>query len=144
MAAVVPTLLSFLNGTVLNKILDLIPDPNKKAEIQLQMAELAQSDEFKHIDALLAQAQSQADVDKIEAGSSNWFISGWRPFIGWTCGAAFAVNYVIGPFIAWTLGLFTKVPPFPPLDISTMLPVLLAMLGLGGYRTYEKVQGVAK
>jgi len=32
----------------------------------------------------------------------------------------------------------------PHLDLSTMMPVLLGMLGLGGLRTYEKFKGVTK
>ena len=145
MAAVIPTLLgAFLQGPVLSKILDLIPDANKKAEIQFQMAQLAASEEAKQLDALVAQAQGQTDIDKAEAGSSDWFARDWRPFIGWTCGAAFAVNYVLGPIAIWAAGAFGRKLSVPPLDLSTMMPVLLGMLGLGGFRTYEKVQGVTK
>jgi hypothetical protein len=145
MAAIIPTLLgAFLQGPVLTKILDLIPDPNKKAEIQVQMAQLAASEEAKQIDALVAQAQQQTDIDKTEAASSDWFARDWRPFIGWVCGSAFAVNYVLGPIAIWVSGLFGKKVEVPPLDMSVMLPVLLGMLGLGAYRTVEKVQGVTK
>jgi hypothetical protein len=31
-----------------------------------------------------------------------------------------------------------------PADLSEMMPVLMGMLGLGGLRTFEKVQGVAR
>jgi hypothetical protein len=31
---------------------------------------------------------------------------------------------------------------FPTLALSEMMPVLLGMLGLGAYRTYEKKNGV--
>ena len=32
----------------------------------------------------------QIEVNKVEAGSSSLFTSGWRPFIGWICGLALA------------------------------------------------------
>ena len=32
----------------------------------------------------------------------------------------------------------------PQADTSTMLPILMGMLGLGGLRSYERVQGVGK
>jgi len=32
---------------------------------------------------------------------------------------------------------------FPTMDTGTMMPLLLGMLGLGGMRTAEKMQGVA-
>jgi hypothetical protein len=32
----------------------------------------------------------------------------------------------------------------PGLDMSTMMPVLLGMLGLGGLRTWEKHKGLTK
>jgi hypothetical protein len=32
----------------------------------------------------------------------------------------------------------------PSLDISEMLPILIGMLGLGGFRTYEKMNGVSR
>jgi len=32
----------------------------------------------------------------------------------------------------------------PQADTSTMLPVLMGMLGLGGMRSYEKTKGLTK
>jgi hypothetical protein len=35
-------------------------------------------------------------------------------------------------------------PEFPVLDSSQLTPILIGMLGLGGLRTYEKINNVAK
>jgi hypothetical protein len=57
----------------------------------------------------LAQLAGQMDINKTEAASSNVFVSGWRPAIGWVCGAGFAVQFVIGPWAEW--GDFTGWKP---------------------------------
>jgi hypothetical protein len=84
---------------------------------------------------------AQAEINKIEAGSSSLFVAGWRPFVGWVCGFALAYNYVLMPFIVWTTANFyPEAPPMPALDVGELMTVLLGMLGLGAMRTYEKVK----
>lgn len=89
-------------------------------------------------------AKAQLEVNKVEAASHGFFQSGWRPFIGWTCGLSFAWNYVgigVAQFIASLLEFQVILKP---VDLSQMLPVLMGMLGLGAYRTYERVRGKIK
>lgn len=126
------------------KILDkVIPDPQAKAEAQFKLLQLKQEGDLKFLDADLQMAKGQTDINAVEAASSNLFTSGWRPFIGWTCGSAFAINFVVGPMGEWLALLTNHAAKFPQMDIATMMPVLLGMLGLGGMRTYEKFKGVA-
>jgi hypothetical protein len=87
--------------------------------------------------------QAQLQVNAEEAKHESIFIAGWRPGIGWVCGAALAWNYVVGPLLAFVLQAFGLAVPLPVLDASTLMPVLLGLLGLGGLRTYEKVSGGA-
>lgn len=85
----------------------------------------------------------QIATNQEEAKSPSIFVSGWRPFIGWVCGAACAWNWIglkIALFIAAYLGHNLNIQPA---DVSEMMPVLLGMLGLGGLRTAEKINGVA-
>jgi Protein of unknown function (DUF3154). len=85
--------------------------------------------------------QAQAEINKIEAGSSSLFVAGWRPFIGWVCGFALAYNYVLMPFLVWTVtNFYPSAPTMPSLDVNELMTVLLGMLGLGAMRTYEKVK----
>lgn len=88
------------------------------------------------------QAEAQTDIDKTEAASPSLFVAGWRPFVGWICGTAFGVQFVVGPLGSWLASLVGHPAQFPNLDLGTMMPLLLGMLGLGGMRTYEKIQGV--
>jgi len=84
------------------------------------------------------------EINKEEARSRNIFVAGWRPFVGWTCGMALAYTYVIQPILIFGLAHFGYWVDLPPLDMSTMMPVLLGMLGLGGLRSFEKYKGVSK
>ena len=119
------------------KVIDRVwPDPAQAAAAKLELFKLQQSGE-------LAQIAGQMDVNKAEAANPNVFVSGWRPFIGWVCGLGFGVQFVFGPLAEWGSALYGHPVKFPPMDTGTMMPLLLGMLGLGGLRTAEKIQGVA-
>jgi hypothetical protein len=115
------------------KILDkFVPDPAEKAKAAA---------EFR--DSMLQWDQGQMAVNAEEAKHQSVFVAGWRPFIGWICGWAFALNFVILPLLTIICGMFNYKFPAPALDWSVMMPVLLGILGLGGLRTYEKKEGIA-
>jgi hypothetical protein len=97
------------------------------------------------LQADLSVLQSQMSVNLEEAKSESLFVAGWRPFVGWTCGGSLAWAAVIGPMLTWGLTAFgVTVPPLPQLATDLTTPILGAMLGLGGMRTFEKYQGVNK
>ena len=117
-----------------SKVIDRIfPDPAQAAAAQLELFKLQTSGE-------LAQMTSQIEVNKEEAKSPSILIAGWRPFIGWICGFAFAMNFVLGPLIMYIGAIFGHPLSLPSLNMAEMSPVLMGMLGLGAYRTYEKVK----
>jgi len=84
--------------------------------------------------------KAQIEVNKIESGSSSLFKSGWRPFVGWTCGVALCYHFVLQPFLTFVLFAIGKPMELPVFDMTTLTTVLMGMLGLGGLRTYEKVK----
>jgi hypothetical protein len=134
-----PALIPLL-GNVLDK---LFPDPTAAANAKLEVMRLAQNGELAQLDADLKLATGQLDIDKTEAANPSIFVSGWRPFIGWTCGAAFAYKFVLAPAIAFGLAAYGHPVTLPVLDFTEMSTVLLGMLGLGGMRSLEKIKGVA-
>ena len=73
-----------------------------------------------------------------EAKHRSIFVAGWRPFIGWICGLAFATHYIIIPVVA----TYTEYD-VPTFDTNSLFTVLMGMLGLGGLRTYEKFKDKA-
>ena len=121
-----------------NKVIDrLWPDPAQAAAAKLELFKLQQSGE-------LAVITGQMEINKAEAANPSVFVSGWRPFIGWVCGAACAWNW-IGLPMAKALAVYHQVPfALSPADLSEMMPVLIGLLGLGGLRTVEKIQGEAR
>lgn len=113
-----------------------IEDKDEKAKLAHEIATLA--DQQAHENAM-----GQLKVNKTESGHRTIFVAGWRPFIGWVCGLALAFNYLVFPFINMYL-ISKKHIPMTPLDISELMPVLLGMLGLGAYRSFEKYKGISK
>lgn len=111
-------------GSIIDKV---IPDPEKKMELQLELAKLADAENAR----ASAEAIAQSDVNKIEAAHRSVFVAGWRPAIGWGCGLALLYNTLLAP--ALHLGVA---------DLGFLQTVLLAMLGISVSRTVEKVQGV--
>lgn len=119
---------------VINKILDFIPDPAQKLAAQQQL-----------MASLQAWDLQQVQIDTAEASNSNIFVSGWRPFVGWICGVAMAYKFIIQPFLIFILiacKVNFDIKLLPILDWTEMSTVLFGMLGIGGMRTYEKINGV--
>lgn len=128
---------------VVGKLLDFIPDPQKKAEAKQKMLEEMNNHSEEILKALTAVDTSQNAVNAEEAKSSNFFVAGWRPCIGWVCGLAFVWGFVLRPFLEFILAATGHpVNNLPQLNMSEMMPVLLGMLGLAGMRTWEKSQEV--
>lgn len=91
--------------------------------------------------AAFALVQGQLDANKTEAASTNWFVAGWRPFVGWVCGMGCAWNWVGLPVANFVTTYAGHPLSLHPADLSEMMPLLIGMLGLGAYRTAEKLQG---
>jgi hypothetical protein len=113
--------------------------PEKKAEL------LAKADELEAMGM-----NAQAEINKIEAASPKLFVSGWRPFIGWVCGFGIGYQFVFRPLLIWigdvvcTLAEVPLIARPPELDVGQLISLVLAMLGVAGYRTYEKIKKTAR
>lgn len=117
----------------------VLPDPKAQAELDYKFAELADKADERETSLLLG----QIEVNKVEASSSNLFVAGWRPAIGWVSAAALGWTWMVAPLLKWiaTLAHFqTEVPALPG---DSIYPIVLAMLGVGTMRTVEKMRGVA-
>jgi hypothetical protein len=107
--------------------------PDKSAQEQAELA------------AALAIVQGQLQINQAEAGSSSVFVAGWRPFIGWVCGAALCYTFLAYPALIWASALWMPGVKPPALGMDDMLyELLFGMLGMGALRTFEKIKGVAR
>jgi len=127
------------------KLIDkLIPDPKAKAEAMLKLKELEQAGDLAQLNADLAVMNAQSDINKIEAASSDRFVAGWRPFIGWVCGSALAVQLVLMPLGMWGSSLAGHPVPAPKMETELLTTMVISMLGLGGMRSFDKMKGTSK
>lgn len=132
------SIINALIGPVSGLLDKFVEDKDQRAALAHEIATMSE----RHAQEL---AKGQLAINAEEAKSRNIFVAGWRPFVGWSCGLAMFWHFLGLPltlFITGWLGL--EHPPLPEFDMDTLLTVLLGMLGLGGLRTFEKVQKVAK
>lgn len=122
----------------ITSILDkFIEDKDQKAQLAHEVATMAQ----KHAQEL---AKAQLEVNKVEAAHNSLFVSGWRPAVGWCCVLGMAGNFILIPFTNFILALLAIQITIPLIELETMMPVLMGMLGLGAMRSYEKTKGVSR
>jgi len=112
------------------------PDPAQKAKAEMDMMVLLQTQDMQKV-------IGQLQVNAAEAASPNMFVAGWRPFVGWACGAGFLWATIGQPIFAY-VAVMKGWPPAPAIDTDVLMYVLGGMLGLGTLRTAEKVKGVTK
>lgn len=100
---------------------------------------------------------AQTEINKLDAQSADPFQRRWRPAVGWVCVCGLAYQFLICPLLPWAvkcvgilLVMFgmqlpagVHMPILPALNDGTLLSMLGGILGLGVYRTVEKVKGTA-
>jgi len=118
------------------------PDPIKRAEEVRKLEELHQAGDLARLDAQVKLLLGQIEINKIEAASSSLLVSGWRPFVGWIGGAAFAYSTILEPLMRFVATVFFEYKgTFPVINDNLTIQVLLGLLGLGMMRSYDKKNG---
>ncbi len=129
-------------GDIISAVKDLVGevvvDKDKRIEINYKLQEL----EDKASERLHQELMAQAEINKTEAAHESIFVAGWRPFIGWVSGAGVAWTFVVSPVVEWVSRLNGFVGKMPELETGQLMALVTAMLGVAGYRTFEKVKGV--
>ena len=115
----------------------VIPDKDLKEQLAHDIATMAE----RHSHDII---KAQIEVNKTEAAHKSLFVSGWRPAVGWTCCLGLAGNFLVIPFSNFVMALAGSDIVIPLIDVSTMMPVLMGMLGLGTMRTIEKINNVQR
>ena len=121
-----------LGGKIIER---MFPDPAAKAAAEMELLKIAQAGELQTVLA-------QLEINAKEAAHPSVFVAGWRPFVGWCCGAGLAYATIGHNLLAWAAA--AKGWPVPPaVDVNVLIYTLGGLLGIGGLRTLEKVKGVA-
>ena len=129
-----PAILLPLLG-IAEKVIDrVIPDKAAAEKAKLEIAREIQSQDFQL-------ALEQIKVNTEEAKSTNWFVAGWRPACGWIGALALGYAAILEPFVRFISKVgFGYAGAFPVLDTTITMQILFGILGLGAYRTAEKIR----
>jgi len=122
-----------------NVVDDMHFSGEEKEKLKLQFEEIQAKLKSKQMDINLADAQSTA------GGLSGFMQRSWRPLIGMSCALAIFWEFVLSKFILFICGLFQyEVVNIPQLDLGTLMPLVMSLLGMGALRTFEKTKGVTR
>ena len=123
---------------VATSIIDrVVPDKNaaKKAKLDMQ----------KELTTAFNKANlAQIETNKIQAAHPSIFVSGARPAIMWICAFGLGWQFVFQPVAVWGLALTDAGVALPIIETEGLMSLTLALLGLGGMRSFEKSKGVQR
>jgi hypothetical protein len=130
-------MISLLVSAIAPLLDKVIPDADERNRLAHEIATLTERQAHEI-------AKAQIEVNRTEAAHKSLFVAGWRPATGWICASGLGFNYIIVPLGNFALALIGDNTVIPSLDLSQMMPVLMGMLGLGAFRSYEKTKGVSR
>ena len=113
------------------------PDASEAEKAKLTMA-------LAELNAAVESDKAQAGVNQVEASNGSWFVSCWRPGIGWVCVVALFYQFVLYPLMLWLTMWFPDIHPPEPAVSDMLWELMFGMLGLAGLRSFEKAKGVAR
>jgi hypothetical protein len=113
-----------------------VPDPEKRAAAEFELIKMASEGDLKKV-------MMQLEINAKEAVHPSIWVSGWRPFFGWSSGGGFVYATILQPLLAW-YSLIKGYPTPPELNIDLLWVVITGLLGIAGARSFEKSKGVTK
>lgn len=131
-------MLQALIGPVTGLLDKFVEDKDEKNRLAHEIATMAEKQAH---EAAMAQMQANSE----QAKHPSLFVAGARPAIMWICAMAMAYHFILQPFLVFgVLVAGVELPALPELDMGSLMPVLMGILGLGGMRSWEKVKGCAR
>ena len=119
-----------LAGPILDKFIE---DMDAKNQIAAQLEQQLVG---------LQAAQAQANIE--QSKHPSLFVAGARPAIMWICALGLMTNFFIMPIAEWVVSVWFPGRWLPSLQTEELMTLTLALLGLGGMRSWEKSKGVAR
>ena len=88
----------------------------------------------------LAQAQTNLE----QAKHPSIFVAGARPAIMWICAFGLGWQFVFQPVAVWCIAVSGIDVVLPIIETEGLMSLTLALLGLGGMRSFEKSKGIQR
>jgi len=106
-------------------------------------------------------AEGQIELNKLDAASGSLYKGGWRPLIGWFCALGIGYEFLFRPIFWWLFqttitliygqhagdnGIMISnviIEKLPGLDMKELIALVMTLLGMGGYRMYERIRDKA-
>lgn len=121
-----------------------VTDKDKQMEIAAELQKMAINAEQELLKLEHKEKMGQIDINKVAAASNDSFVRRARPATLWICNAGLAYTFIFYPLGCWALRVWApEIEPPPMIDAEYLFVILGGLLGFGGYRTYEKMKGVA-
>lgn len=134
LTALAPTAIKAFTSIVLDKAGEKLPKEvkavfEKKKEDPKFLEEVSKQFE--------KQNSQQHELNKIQANSPIFFIAGARPVMMWVCSIIILSEYLFRPYLngsplGWSI----------PSVGEEIVPIVMTILGLGAYRSFDKMKGV--
>ena len=119
---------------VAGKVLDkFVEDQDLKTKL---------SHELKSQIVSLDLAQAQTNLE--QAKHPSIFVAGARPAIMWICAFGLGWQFVFQPVAVWIIAVGGIDVVLPIIETEGLLSLTLALLGLGGMRSFEKSKGIQR
>lgn len=140
--------------------MSFLPIVGDLIEAGVDLADEFYTSDEERMDARLKEKAIDAEIlgkvhetNIIEGGHASIFVAGWRPFIGWAGGVSLALTYIPKALVLtgmWcyqvyltysdTEAIIPPLPEFPILGTDELIGVVMAMLGVGAMRSYDKLK----
>lgn len=124
------------------------PDPIKRAEEMRKLEELKQKGNIEELNAHVKLMLGQMEVNKAEAQSNSLLATSWRPLCGIFGALSLGYAGLIYPILVWVWTLLQalgyipmEMSPPPYIESDVLLTVVTGMLGIGGFRSFDKMKG---
>lgn len=136
-----------LVGTVVKSVTGLasefITDKDQQVEFQFRLQQQLEANKHELMKSEIDLMRAQVEVNKEDAKSGSNYRGGWRPFVGWVCGFGLFYHFLGQPISQDLYHIFTgQEIELTKLDIKELLSLLVPLLGLGAYRSFEKSRGI--
>ena len=122
----------------------VFPDKEAADKAKLELFKLQQEGALAELASETTIAEKQAEINIAESASQSLFRNGWRPAVGWICALGLSYQFIARPTMNFILAIAGYNVEMGTLELETLMTLLFGMLGLGWYRTQEKINGVSR